>query len=44
MLHVSYHDGEHYNSVRQWDDYSRGSPADIPDSLAPIADTAQVRP
>lgn len=42
MLHLSYHDGEHYNSVRRGDDYSRGSPADIPEHLAPVADVAQV--
>jgi hypothetical protein len=42
MLHLSYHDGEHYNSVRRADDYSRGTAADIPDSLTPIADVAQV--
>lgn len=43
MLHLSYHDGEHYNSVRRADDYSRGTPADIPDTLTPVADIVQVR-
>jgi hypothetical protein len=43
MLHLSYHDGEHYNSVRRADDYSIGTPADIPETLLPVADVAQVR-
>ncbi len=43
MLHLSYHDGEHYNSVRRADDYSRAAPADIPETLQPVADVAQVR-
>lgn len=43
MLHLSYHDGEHYNSVRAADNHSRGTAADIPDTLTPIADVAQVR-
>jgi hypothetical protein len=42
MLHLSYHDGEHYNSVRRADDYSRGNPADISESLQPVADVAEV--
>lgn len=42
MLHLSYEDGQHYNSVRRADDYSRGCPADIPDTLTPIADAGQV--
>ncbi|KAG2496057.1 hypothetical protein HYH03_005976 [Edaphochlamys debaryana] len=29
MLHLSYHDGQHYNSVRMKDDYSTGPPAPI---------------
>lgn len=28
-LHLSYHDGEHYNSVRLFDDYSSGVPQPI---------------
>lgn len=43
MLHLAYEDGQHYNSVRRADDYSRGCPADIPDTLTPIADVGQVR-
>ncbi|GIL57993.1 hypothetical protein Vafri_13190 [Volvox africanus] len=29
MLHLSYHDGQHYNSVRCADDFGTGSPAPI---------------
>eukprot|EP01025_Chloroclados_australasicus_P018052 TRINITY_DN1933_c1_g1_i1.p1 TRINITY_DN1933_c1_g1~~TRINITY_DN1933_c1_g1_i1.p1 ORF type:complete len:531 (+),score=101.46 TRINITY_DN1933_c1_g1_i1:61-1653(+) len=28
-IHISYHDGEHYNSVRDLEDYSPGPPEDI---------------
>jgi OTU domain-containing protein 3 len=30
MLHISYHDGMHYNSVRLLDDYGTGPPEPIP--------------
>ncbi|KAF6262774.1 hypothetical protein COO60DRAFT_1699091 [Scenedesmus sp. NREL 46B-D3] len=36
LLHLSYHDGEHYNSVRRADDYSPGPPQPITD-LMPVA-------
>lgn len=29
LLHLSYHDGEHYNSVRMADDYGQARPAAI---------------
>eukprot|EP00878_Enallax_costatus_P046915 GHUV01057234.1.p1 GENE.GHUV01057234.1~~GHUV01057234.1.p1 ORF type:complete len:165 (+),score=47.85 GHUV01057234.1:554-1048(+) len=36
-LHLSYHDGEHYNSIRRIDDYNPGPP-ELIDSLATAAD------
>jgi hypothetical protein len=41
LLHLSYHDGEHYNSVRRADDYSPGPPQPITD-LVPVAHAGQV--
>lgn len=35
MLHLSYHDGQHYNSVRMADDFGHGPPAPI--VLRPVA-------
>ena len=36
LLHISYHDGEHYNSVRRADDMGRGGPpAPIDPKLLP---------
>lgn len=29
VLHISYHGGEHYNSVRQWSDYDEAPPLPI---------------
>ena len=30
MIHLSYHDGEHYNSVREASDFGRGPPRELP--------------
>lgn len=40
-LHLSYHDGEHYNSVRRADDYNPGPPEPI-EELAAVGSAAQV--
>ncbi|WIA18597.1 hypothetical protein OEZ85_010037 [Tetradesmus obliquus] len=42
LLHLSYHDGEHYNSVRRAGDYSPGPPEPISD-LAPVAHAGQLQ-
>ena len=41
-MHLSYHDGEHYNSVRLADDYDPGPAAPIPEA-APASATATAR-
>ncbi|KAF5829165.1 hypothetical protein DUNSADRAFT_16479 [Dunaliella salina] len=38
MLHLSYHDGMHYNSVRNADDFGKGPPQPV--LLKPVAETA----
>ncbi len=43
-LHLSYHDGQHYNSVRMAHDYSHGSPAAVQVREATVsADASKVR-
>lgn len=37
MLHLSYHDGMHYNSVRLADDYGTGAPVPIPVESSALA-------
>jgi OTU domain-containing protein 3 len=41
VLHLSYHDGEHYNSVRAAGDYSPGPPEPIT-QLLPLAHAGEV--
>lgn len=41
-MHLSYHGGEHYNSVRLADDFSPGPAAAIPDA-APASAQAEAR-
>ena len=39
-MHVSYHDGEHYNSVRLAEDFQPGPAAPIPEALPTSAAAA----
>ena len=41
-MHLSYHDGEHYNSVRLADDFDPGAPAAVPEA-APASAAATAR-
>ncbi len=41
-MHLSYHDGEHYNSVRLADDYNTGAATPIPEA-APASAAATTR-
>ena len=45
MIHLSYHDGEHYNSVREASDFGRGPPREqsLGTRTASGADAAQLR-
>lgn len=45
MIHLSYHDGEHYNSVREASDFGRGPPRELSlgTRTASGADAAQLR-
>ncbi|KAK9831129.1 hypothetical protein WJX74_004441 [Apatococcus lobatus] len=40
LIHLSYHDGEHYNSVREASDFGRGPPRELSLGTKPTSGTA----